>query len=61
MNRLVGPKLQYTVTATIPQVKPAELVGRGRDYPAAVQRDLALPFPHLADLQGGGRGHGAGR
>jgi protein-glutamine gamma-glutamyltransferase len=54
VNRLVGPKLQYTVTATIPQLKPAELVGRGADYPAALQRDLALPFPHLADLRGGG-------
>ncbi len=45
-----GPHATYEVTATVPQVRPADLVGLGRDYPAGVAADLALPFPTAADM-----------
>jgi transglutaminase-like putative cysteine protease len=45
----MGPKLDYVVTAVVPQVKPSDLVGRGRDYPSGLHHDMALPFPTLAD------------
>ena len=49
----LGPKLSYAVTALVPQLEPADLILRGRDYPAAVlERDSDLPFPALADLDG---------
>ena len=42
----LGPKLHYAITAVIPQLKPADLVGRGRDYPwATLARYETLPFP----------------
>jgi len=53
LDQAVGPTLAYSVTAVIPQVKPADLLGRGRDYPAHVlAEDVALPFPARPDSVG---------
>jgi transglutaminase-like putative cysteine protease len=53
LDSAMGPTLNYSITAVVPQLKPADLLGRGRDYPAAVLRqDTALPFPALANLTG---------
>ena len=49
----LGPKLSYAVTALVPQLEPADLIERGRDYPAAVLEHYSdLPFPTLAQLDG---------
>ena len=41
-----GPSLDYEVAAVVPDLEPADLVGRGRDYPEDVVRhSTALPFP----------------
>ncbi len=50
LPRALNPQAGYSVTATIAQHKPADLVARGRDYPAAVTGDLALPFPAASPL-----------
>ena len=48
-----GPTLEYTVTAVVPDLAPADLIGRGRYYPRDVaRRYLELPFPLRP--QGGG-------
>ncbi len=46
----IGPGASYVVSAVVPRVRPADLVGRGRDYPAGVAADLALPFSTAADM-----------
>lgn len=47
----LGPKVDYAITAVIPQLKPADLVGRGRDYPWAVLAQYdTIPFPSRSDL-----------
>lgn len=46
----LGPRLRYTLTAVVPQVKPADLVGKGRAYPSDLQLYTTLPFPSLAEL-----------
>jgi transglutaminase-like putative cysteine protease len=49
----LGPKLSYAVTALVPQLEPADLIERGRAYPAAVVEHYTdLPFPTLAQLDG---------
>ena len=49
----LGPKLSYAVTALVPQLEPADLIERGRDYPEAVLEHYSdLPFPTLAQLDG---------
>ena len=50
LQQPLGPRLSYTLIAIVPQVKPADLVGKGRDYPSDVQRYTNLPFPSLAEL-----------
>ena len=51
VNPPLGPRLSYTVTALVPQLTPADLIGRGRDYPAdVVARYSGLPFPTLGEL-----------
>jgi transglutaminase-like putative cysteine protease len=53
INPPLGPRLSYTVTALVPQLTPADLIGRGRDYPAdVVARYSDLPFPALGELDG---------
>jgi transglutaminase-like putative cysteine protease len=44
--------VNYTITAVVPQVKPADLVDLGRDYPREMDAYLTLPFTRLADLEG---------
>ena len=46
----IGPKLDYEITAVVPRLKPADLVGRGRDYPNGVLTDTDMPFPTLVDV-----------
>ena len=49
----LGPNLDYTISAVIPQLKPADLLARGREYPADVLGLYALlPFPARSDLSG---------
>jgi transglutaminase-like putative cysteine protease len=48
----LGPTLAYSVTAVIPDLKPTDLVGKGSDYPEAVDRYLVLPFPRVAQIEG---------
>jgi len=38
--------------ALVPQVKPADLVGRGRDYPPDILPDTTLPFPAATSVTG---------
>jgi len=57
VDRPLGPKLEYELEAVIPRVKPADLVGRGRDYPQDVRlRYTAMPFLTLADMTGSSAG-----
>ncbi len=49
----IGPNLDYEVTAVVPQLKPADLVGRGRDYPDDVLQDIEMPFPTLVEMGAG--------
>jgi transglutaminase-like putative cysteine protease len=51
----LGPELRYSLSAVIPELKPADLVGLGTDYPEQVSRYLALPFHRVADLEGSDR------
>jgi transglutaminase-like putative cysteine protease len=48
LPRPEGPRFTYALTAVIPHLKPADLVGRGRDYPVDVLPDLTLPFAGAA-------------
>ena len=48
----LGPKLDYKVTAVIPQLKPADLVDRGRAYSENILAYAAMPFPTLSDVRG---------
>jgi transglutaminase-like putative cysteine protease len=49
----MGPSLDYSIAAVVPHLRPADLLGRGRDYPEAVlSQDTALPFPAMSDLAG---------
>ena len=48
LPRPIGPRFTYALTAVIPHLKPADLVARGRDYPAGVLSDVALPFAGAA-------------
>jgi transglutaminase-like putative cysteine protease len=50
----VGPKLSYTLTAVVPDLKPGDLVGRGRDYPQDVAPFRLLPFPSVTAVSGSG-------
>ncbi len=53
LSRPLGPTLRYAVTAVVPQVKPADLVGRGREYPADVALgSTGLPFPAVSQPAG---------
>jgi transglutaminase-like putative cysteine protease len=52
VSKALGPSLEYSVTAVIPELKPTDLVGKGTDYPQAVDRYLTLPFHRVADLAG---------
>ena len=46
------PPIRYTVTAVVPQVSPADLVGLGADYPEDIDGYLTLPFSRSADIPG---------
>ena len=49
VDRPLGPPLEYGVTAVVPELEPADLVGRGRDYPREVLLRAKLPFPTPSD------------
>jgi transglutaminase-like putative cysteine protease len=48
----LGPSFQYSLTAVVPEIAPADLVGLGTDYPDNAYGYLKLPFPRVADLEG---------
>jgi len=48
----LGPSLDYSVSAVIPEVMPGSLVGLGSDYPEVVQHYLELPFPRAGQIEG---------
>ena len=53
VDQPLGPKLDYSITAVIPHVKPTDLLDRGRDYPADILSQYAtLPVPRRSDLTG---------
>ena len=52
LRRPLGPAFTYGVTALVPQVKPADLVGRGRGYPPDTLPDTMLPFPAATSVAG---------
>ncbi len=52
VNKPLGPVLEYTVTAVIPNLKPADVMGKGGNYPDSVSRYLDLPFPKVSEIQG---------
>lgn len=43
-EKSLGPQFSYTLSVIVPQVKPEDLVGLGRDYPSEVQ-ELYLGTP----------------
>jgi protein-glutamine gamma-glutamyltransferase len=47
----LGPALDYTAVASIPNVTPASLVGLGSDYPETVRSYLDLPFPRVDQIE----------
>lgn len=49
-NGPLGPGFKYEVTAVIPKVSPADVVDRGRAYPADTLPFTQLPFPRPADI-----------
>lgn len=53
VDQPLGPTLDYSITAVIPQLKPTDLLNRGRDYPADILgQDTSLPFPARSKLAG---------
>ena len=53
VDTALGPAFEYSVAAVVPALAPADLIGRGRSYPAEVQRLYsALPFPSRQDVEG---------
>ncbi|MFH0915617.1 MAG: transglutaminase domain-containing protein [bacterium] len=52
VSKALGPTLAYRLIAVIPELKPPELVGKGTDYPRALDRYLTLPFPRLTEVSG---------
>ncbi len=51
-NKAVGLSFAYSVTAVVPDLEPADVVGKGSDYPEAVRSYLGLPFPRVAQIEG---------
>ena len=47
VSKALGPTLEYSLTAVIPELNPADLVGKGSDYPAGAGSLPQLPFPRL--------------
>jgi len=52
VSKALGPSLTYSLKAVIPELKPADLVGLGADYPEAVQHYLTLPFFRADQIAG---------
>jgi transglutaminase-like putative cysteine protease len=50
VSRAIGPNVEYAATAVVPNLKPADLVGKGDDYPNGLDRYLELPFPAKSAL-----------
>jgi protein-glutamine gamma-glutamyltransferase len=51
LAKSLGPAFAYQVAAVLPQVKPADLVSLGRDYPQSLLPYTQLPFPSGAESQ----------
>ena len=52
VSNALGPALDYSLTAVIPRLEPADLVGLGTDYPDELDRYRTLPWGTAADLEG---------
>jgi len=52
VSTALGPTFAYTVTATIPQVQPSDLVGLGKEYPRELAAYLTLPFDRVDQIPG---------
>jgi hypothetical protein len=53
--KTLGPKFTYSVVGFIPRVRPADVVGAGRDYPEESdfrRTYLGLPLPTAAEMAG---------
>jgi transglutaminase-like putative cysteine protease len=48
----LASSVNYSATAVIPELRPADLVGRGRVYPSELSAYLTLPFSRIADVEG---------
>ena len=52
MSHRLGPGLSYKLTAVVPQIGPADLIDRGRDYPEDLEPYRLLPFRDAAAMTG---------
>jgi hypothetical protein len=49
----IGPRLDYSITAVVPQLTASDLLARGRIYPPDILNEyVGLPFPTRSDLRG---------
>ena len=51
VSKALGPTLDYSLIAVVPDLEPADLVGLGTDYPEEVERYLTLPWGGVASLE----------
>ena len=52
VSHRLGPGLSYKLTAVVPQIGPADLIDRGRDYPDDLEPYRLLPFRDAAAMTG---------
>ncbi len=50
VSKALGPALDYSLVALIPELDPKALVDTGREYPGDVVSYLSLPFPQVSVL-----------
>jgi transglutaminase-like putative cysteine protease len=43
VSKALGPTVEYSLTAVVPELKPNDLVGKGANYPETLDRYLSLP------------------
>jgi transglutaminase-like putative cysteine protease len=52
VSRSLGPRLEYSLDAVIPDLEPKDIIDKGNDYPRSVSAYLSLPFPRISELEG---------
>lgn len=50
VSKALGPVLDYSLLAVIPELDPEALIGTDREYPSDVISYLSLPFPQVSAL-----------